>query len=164
MKKEIIKKYNEEFQAWLDGYNVRWRYTDCDNDWSDVKADGNPFILDNKNIEYVIDDDMIEYRIAERDGKQIECMMHNSIKWIPISTKEPVFTQRSAKKYRIRPDAPEFKWQWIYEVLEPEKNGYDKRFQISTPMTENQAFERYWNKTNIVKYYPLKESLEVDEG
>jgi len=79
MKREIIKKYQKEFDAWLNKEIVVWFYQDelekansiedlydnVDIHSRFVKEDGFPFTSDNLNIVFIVSDFKYEYRLSK---------------------------------------------------------------------------------------------------
>jgi len=74
MKKEIIKQFKEEFEEWLVGNTIQWFYSSEIANFSikelmriDRVVDdrGKPFILDNTDIIYIVNDENYAIRLAE---------------------------------------------------------------------------------------------------
>jgi len=51
----------------------------------------------------------------------------------------------------------EIVWQWIYEV-EPGTNGYTERFNLSSPLTEDEAYTKFRQSVTIKSYYKITKS------
>ena len=162
MKAETIKKYSSEFQHWLDhGANsVLWRYEDDKGEdlWHVVGNDGSPFTLDNENIEFIIYDDKVDLRKAERDGRQLEKLMHNTTVWQDSSTVDAAFLTRSAKEFRVKNEEP--KLQYLYKVI-PGENGYSTEWNLTGYMTRAEVDKRYLEADNIIEVLEMHDRLKL---
>lgn len=103
MNKEVIKKYREAFNYWLDGGRVWISYGE--NSW--FKSEKPEW--DSQCI-YVQDDEYSEFRRALADGKTIQ---HNPLMgrcptWTDINMSVYSFDE-GLKHYRIKPDESTFK-------------------------------------------------------
>lgn len=162
MNQETIKRYNSEFSHWVEHGedSVLWRYKeekgeDC---WRGVKSNGSPFTLDNTDIEYIVNDDMVELRKAERDGKQLEMLMHNTVNWRDTSTVDNAFLTRSAKEYRVKDE--EVKLQYLYRVV-PGECGYSTEWNITGYLTKKEVQERYVKGSNIIEVLEIHDRIKL---
>lgn len=119
MNKEVIKKYKEVFDYWLDGGKVWTKY--CG-----IYPDGNGWQLNDrefnsKDYKYIQDNKYADLRKAQADGKVIQYLQDDT--WRDVET-----TIVGGSEYRIKPEEPKFKvgdWvrvndvivqQWEYEL------------------------------------------------
>ena len=64
---------------------------------------------------YIVDDEWAELRKAQADGKQLEFNI-NGVEWICKTLMITEDTKiENVNKWRIKPDIPEYEWQWIYQ-------------------------------------------------
>jgi hypothetical protein len=118
MNKELIKKYKEEFEYWLDGGELLFRVNDR---WNLHKPDSDEFIYDyyngHKCTSIIINDEYVELRKNISNGKQIQ-YYGTSINggygesWNDCS-EENLFIY-DVKQYRIKQDEHKLKvGDWI---------------------------------------------------
>ena len=100
MNKEVIKKYKDVFDYWLDGGKVWFR--EEHGDWCKYS---NPKWEGSLNNHFVQDDQYFKLRKALCDGKVIQGLTIQRKEWVDI--KCPSFTDK-VTDYRIKPDEP--KW------------------------------------------------------
>jgi len=101
MNKELIKKYQTEFDHWLNGGEL---LTSIDKiNWEDV-TDNNSW--SNIDRVYIINDKYIEFRKALAEGKTIQ--IHNTFDDSWTDVPNPKFTGHK-DYYRIKPEEPQFK-------------------------------------------------------
>lgn len=101
MNKELIKKYQTEFDHWLNGGEL---LTSIDKiNWEDV-TDNNSW--SNIDRVYIINDKYIEFRKALAEGKTIQVKNRFDCFWQDLPN--PKFT-RPITDYRINPEEPQFK-------------------------------------------------------
>lgn len=116
MNKEVIRKYKDVFDWWLDGGKVwmrhvngaKWYYVEDNPHWS-------------SNEVYVQDDEYVELRKAQADGKVVQYYDSNYNEWVDG-------LQTGWKDYRIRPDEPTFR---VGEYLREKSTGKVVRVNIS---------------------------------
>lgn len=106
MNKELIKKYKEEFDYWLNNGSILWRsprVVGLTNEWLDTAAgtcDSDKLFTDD-DTEFVINDKYVEFRIALTDGKEIEYYVDGFAGWQKVKDfNNPV---QGAVNYRIKP-------------------------------------------------------------
>lgn len=109
MNTKRILKFKEEFDHFLHGGKVLSKYIGRYPDSNGWIERSNVWTT-NDELLVVINDDYIDLRIAEAEGKQIQYLLHNGLgnEWVDCTTKDLVFKQRSVKSYRIKPDKHEF--------------------------------------------------------
>lgn len=121
MNKELIKKYKDVFDYWLDGGKVLYKVNGtnfADREWL-YMTDNNP--VWNINFTYVQDDQYAEFRKVLAEGKSLEFYHEGYWNICNIHTfSYPV------NQYRIKPDEPKFKvGDWVkstkYQHLKPIK-------------------------------------------
>lgn len=111
MNKELIKKYNKEFNHWLNGGNILARYSNLDvNDiWTRIPL--SKYGWNTENTWFVIEDKYVEFRKALAEGKTVQCRQSFSKEW------KNVFYPRFdtlVENYRIKPEEPKFKvGDWV---------------------------------------------------
>lgn len=110
MNKELIKKYKAEFDWWLDGGSLRYK---DDKGW-----DTDDFFLnwscDSDDIKAIVkNDEYVEYRMAEADGKIVQ-MMDDGGRWFACSEPGPDYSLPPSL-YRVKHE-----WHWAQEAS-PEK-------------------------------------------
>lgn len=127
MNKDVIKKYKDVFNYWLDGGKVWFK-------------DGGPMLTDRwiKLVEpvtwctgmeynpiYVQDDEYAELRKAGADGKQLQVSYDCGKTWYDKSTKK--ISWNDNQLVRIKPDEPEFK---VGDWVKDSHNTYCKILEI----------------------------------
>lgn len=121
MNKELIKKYKDIFDYWLDGGKViakntrvvdTWVEVDCDEHWDCTD-------INDHKISFVKNDQYAEFRKALADGKIIQLAYRETctpIKWKDITdwgVNIPMFPS-PVEDYRIKPDESKFKvGDWV---------------------------------------------------
>ena len=106
-------KHRDEIIRWAK-QDVRknvWFRTESSSKWDLI---GNPAWSDNKI--YIIDDEWATLRKAQIDGEKIQRKTIDN-KWVDC-VGECAFTENifnSVTDFRIKPDVPEYEWQWIYQ-------------------------------------------------
>lgn len=128
MNKELIKKYKDEFDHWLNGGELLGRRIVADpNDGEEsytiwYKVDSvdswrmsNLLSKQQNNLQLIINDEYVEFRKAEAEGKTIQHFntVYTPHKWTDvIYDKHITFSDNIA--YRIKPEEPKFKiGDWI---------------------------------------------------
>ena len=117
MNKELIKKYKDEFDHWLNGGKVLSKQTLLP-EWSNCQ-DENIWKIPSNNITkvlIVIDDEYVEFRKALAEGKVVQKQDYYSKQWIDM--KNDNFHSASDTQYegvyRIKPEEPKFKvGDWV---------------------------------------------------
>ena len=109
MNKELIKKYKQEFEYWLNGGKLQAKFVY--DEW--VEAPKDIFSYNMVNFVLVIDDEYVEFRKALAEGKIIQYrnLKVNAFKnWQDLGNLKfnPNF------EHRIKPEEPKFKvGDWI---------------------------------------------------
>jgi hypothetical protein len=114
MNKELIKKYKEEFNHWLDGGQILY-YEAATSKWSYNVNDSSIWnILGSiDNVKIIIYDEYVEFRKAQVDGKIVEYEVTGRGE-SAFFTHKPGEKFNRGYKYRIKPDEPELKiGDWI---------------------------------------------------
>lgn len=109
MNKELIKKYKDEFDWWLDGGSLRYK----DNQGWDTDDFFLNWSCDSDDIKAIVkNDEHVEFRMAEADGKVVQFLdfLKN---WVDRDKSKPY--QHSPSMYRVKPE-----WHWTQEAS-PEK-------------------------------------------
>ena len=108
MNKEVIKKYKDVFDWWLDGGKILIKYTDdAHKNWSwinDVQAQN--FEWEDDSVLVVQDDEYAELRKAQADGKVIQ-WEYQEDEWSDLPDNY-TFGNCEVDEYRIKPDEPAF--------------------------------------------------------
>lgn len=117
MNKETISKYKAEFDWWLNNGKLLCKYTlDDETKWIDPKDNSSSFFNSPiKNILYIIDDEYVEFRKAQAEGKTIQ--LNDGSQYCPNWNKAypelTPFESYPLELYRIEPE-PEFKiGDWV---------------------------------------------------
>lgn len=117
MNKETIKRYQNEFNHWLNEGTLLWtRSRDTTKVWTPARETHTDFFSTNDEYYiYVINDEYVEFRKALAEGKTIQynpiTQYHN--RWDEIKSISPSKTD-SIKNYRIKQDEPRFKaGDWV---------------------------------------------------
>ena len=117
MNKELIKKYKEEFDWWINGDPICM--LSIFNEWSNHSYESyRAFKWENPNVVKAIvkNDSYIEFRKAMAEGKVIQYsrLVDDCPTWVDINMAVWPF-DKGAKHYRIKPDEPTFKvGDWCY--------------------------------------------------
>lgn len=158
MDRRSIGKYKYEFDKWVDGENVLFRkIVSNDKCWEEVSDDGRPF--GSSGYEFILNDDMVKFRKAEKDGRQIQYRYNTQDYWKDCTTRDYMFIQKSASYFRIKPDAVEKEWQWIYRdvtYISHNKNVLD--WGITKYMTKKEAIELFEQMKGVTEYYSIEKS------
>ena len=113
MNKELIKKYKEEFDYWLNGGSLEYKVFNYG--WAVSNNVTFNWELP-ENIEHiVIRDEYVEFRKALAEGKKIEFLDNVDNSWTPFDDR--VGFGNHIREYRIKPEEPKFKkgdWVIIY--------------------------------------------------
>lgn len=180
MNKELIKKYKNEFDHWLNGGKLQAYYkNDTHPKWwteEDSMKDSNQSIMEHilthntdvSKVVIVIDDAYIEYRKALVEGKTVEyeikTISDRHIRWVDIldqpncyNTKTKVFNYEIST-YRIKPEEPQFKvGDWvrdgdnIYQFIEPSSDySYQESLKRCT-LWKPKPDEWYWFWNTILE-------------
>lgn len=116
MNKELILKYNEEFNHWLKGGKLLYKHRDAET-WRDVNE---LHMWGELELLYVIDDKYVEFRSALAEGKTVQFNSNFPSKtpeaWIDITKIDIHNTPLSY--LRIKPiDTHEFKvGDWVLDT------------------------------------------------
>lgn len=108
MNKELIKKYKEEFDHWLDGGSLLLGQ-ESQSGWQWVV----PTIIswNNKDVVYIISDEYVEFRKALAEGKSLQANQSydefegQPSRWEDIPSSE--MTEYCVDFLRIKPEEPE---------------------------------------------------------
>ena len=118
MNKELIKKYKEEFDWWLDGGSIVIYRKDTNEFWDATTMLSWDPKLPIDDIVYIINDEYIEFRKALAKGKTLQHISASTGEWVDFNTGFE-YTPSSAfraniEHYRIKPDEPQFSiGDWI---------------------------------------------------
>ncbi len=116
MNKELIKKYKNEFDHWVNDGEILMHYG---NKWLPVTLDAKWefFISDLEKMGcfgYIINDEYVEFRKALAEGKSIQAKGKTGGYYIDILL--PVLFNLPVEKYRIKPEEHKFKvGDWVTE-------------------------------------------------
>lgn len=141
---ELIKKYKKEFDHWLNGGKLLFKWN-RESKWMSINT--NHEWRWSSNI-YIINDEYVEFRKALAEGKVVEFSTSRHLKDIWHTLETPIFNEDY--KYRIKPDEPKFKvGDWVVRL----RNNRVMQFHLSC---EQDSFELwkpkvgewcwFWNK------------------
>ena len=103
MNKELIKKYKKEFDYWLEGGEILKASWDFDSNelscWYHVKHDSDWNFLNIYEYKFIINDEYVELRKAQAEGKQNRLLTHTNI-WIDIDN---ILDKFPVELHRIKP-------------------------------------------------------------
>ena len=120
MNKDVIKKYRDVFDYWLDGGKVLEKSPDFEG-WFTMKES---IAFQCTNTVYVQDDEYAELRKAQADGKTILFISRVLCKEVEMCGTD--FTQPIGD-YRIKPDEPKFKvGQWMINTKTEASGGREQ--------------------------------------
>lgn len=113
MNKELIEKYNTEFNHWLNGGKLLSKHSN-DKNWYEATDPS----FNNVNVIYIINDEYVEFRKALAEGKTVQFHYINSTigldEWQTIKDVNELTFSHSIDLYRIEPEEPQFKvGDWI---------------------------------------------------
>lgn len=111
MNKELIKKYKDEFEHWLNGGKLQVK---CVNgNWFEVQGD--IFSCNMVNFVLVIDDEYVEYRKALAEGKTIQYYVDGFVGWQDVKSLNQSYIHPNS--FRIKPEEPKFKiGDWVRDL------------------------------------------------
>ena len=177
MNKELIKKYFEEFNHWLNGGKVISKYTLLSG-WSDCQSE-DIWRIPDENISkvlIVINDEYATYRKALAEGKIVEVAVdYNDIDgyiWECIEDEE--FHHFNIEEIRIKPDEPKFKTgDWVIHNGVPKRvtkavDGYidslDNEVAVimkeeSLELWEPEDEKYFWYKNDLVRFHETQTNL-----
>jgi hypothetical protein len=132
MNKELIKKYREEFEYWLNGGDLEIKFlNDTKARWKVVEKTANAlWDFEPNEVQYVIKDSYVEFRKALAEGKTIEW----NRKWEFTVPEEWVEITEDITRYvidvlRIKPEEPHFKvGDWVNEKGSETPRCLDKEY------------------------------------
>ncbi len=121
MNKELIKLYKAEFDHWLNGGKILFKYNINDKEWLHRSSKHMWDCSTSLNVVYVIDDKYVEFRKAAAEGKiiqryHIEVLEFGASKtmWIDIEIDD--VCKYPISSLRIKPRKHQFKageWCWF---------------------------------------------------
>lgn len=159
MNKEVIKKYKDVFDYWIDGGKLYMA------DKSETPLNWLPLepTWSSSDIIYIIDDEYLHLRKALAEGKVIQYnpLMSSHDRWddIPKENKLSPTKCDTIKNYRIKPDEPTFKvGDWVKDssdvyvpVIRVDANAI---YYISSKGTDGYIENWYILKNNIKPWKP----------
>ena len=145
MNKELILKYKNEFDYWVNGGKILMHY----GKWVPVSLDAKWefFIIDLEIIGsfgYIIDDKYVEFRKALAEGKTIQCNAREGqndityaafghLWWVDVTE-----FKYATNFYRIKPEESKFKVDdYIYDI------PYDKYYRITNILEDKVETETF---------------------
>lgn len=143
MNKELIKKYQTEFDHFLNEGKLLTR-TKSYFVWNDKINEDLMWNFEIKDIDIIIDDEYSELRKALCDGKTIQVYYKFNDTW--NDTIKPEFKD-NLSNYRIKPEEPEFK---IGDFVKNESIGLIKQYSLSDLEYDKTAT----NINNWIKWEP----------
>ena len=157
MNKETIKKYQAEFNHWLNEGRLLWTVARNKPNWTQAKETHTDFFNTNdKYYIYIIDDEYRELRKALAEGKTIQFNFGNfgpnktdfQNIWKDLDLSIGILSDRALpENYRIK---PEFKvGDWLYNI------PYNKYYRIENVLedrVETKTFRVYKSAINGIDY------------
>ena len=151
MNKELIRKYKDEFDHWLNGGKLQAKFVY--DQW--VEAPKDIFSYNMVNFVLVIDDEYVEFRRALAEGKTIQCNAKENENDITYTAyghmwwTDTTEFKYATSFYRIKPEEPKFKvGDWVVH------NGVIKQ----VTMTVNGLINSLDKQLVVIK---KEESLEL---
>ena len=130
MNKGLIKTYKAEFDHWLNGGTLLYRYFNYTKQnftaWEECNAEFSWNIVYLNAISIIINDEFVEFRKALAEGKTVQYNFGNHginkkdfpNKWKDLDISIGILADRaSPKNYKIKPEEPKFKvGDWVVEI------------------------------------------------
>lgn len=165
MNKELIIKYNEEFNHWIEGGTLQCIFhNDTEPSWEVCTDDELNRIFGNNEadleVSIVINDAYVKFRKAITEGKTVQynpITQYNN-RWDDIPNIDPN-VHDTIKNYRIKPDEPKFKVGDLVEVLytnNPKLIGVVEKLDISQAFIE-WGNGRSWKSFDKLAFWQPKE-------
>ena len=174
MNKELIKKYFEEFNHWLNGGKVISKYTLLSG-WSDCQSE-DIWRIPDENISkvlIVIDDEYVELRKALAKGKAVEYLDFKN-EWRDLRENCRKLEGVCLSKLRVKPERHKFKTgDWVihngkYKRVTKAVDGYidslDNEVAVimkeeSLELWEPEDEKYFWYKNDLVKFHETQTNL-----
>jgi len=174
LNKELIKKYQKEFNHWLNNENdssILVKYVNLNyapDGYQDWHEDGKVF-ESNLNYLIVINDKYVEFRKALAEGKTIQMYCNIEEEWFDSNNviKECGF-HCSVESYRIKPDKHKFKSEdWVKIYFSDGKSSDDHYIKQVEYCEEDfiqctDGSSVYFKNTKIEPWIPEKNELYWD--
>jgi len=110
MNKELVKKYKNEFDHWLNGGELLF-YFRFDDTWLRV-SDVYKWSTKLDDLLLIINDKYVEERKAQALGKQLQVSYDGGISWFDKSTRKIQWNNRQL--VRVKPEKSKFKvGDWV---------------------------------------------------
>lgn len=113
MNKVVILKFKEEFDYWLKGGSLWYKYGN-DKEWKFLEADSSEInhVFNPYNVKILINDELSEFRKALADGEIVQYYVDGFTGWQDVkSIKQPCMHPDS---FRIKLEEPKFKvGDWV---------------------------------------------------
>jgi hypothetical protein len=152
MNKEVIKKYKDVFDHWLDGGSILCRRKNNPKEsWNEIKE---PLWLDA--YLYTINDEYVEFRLALAEGKTIQ-VVESKDKWVDYEIGTPFY--QIPENYRIKPDESNFAvgdWvrhpesQSVYQINSLNIVHGTEHFELWTPQPNEWCW--VWDDSSYAPY------------
>ena len=174
MNKELIKKYFEEFNHWLNGGKVISKYTLLSG-WSDCQSE-DIWRIPDENISkvlIVIDDEYVELRKALAKGKAVEYLDFKN-EWRDLRENCRKLEGVCLSRLRVKPERHKFKTgDWVihngkYKRVTKAVDGYidslDNEVAVimkeeSLELWEPEDEKYFWYKNDLVKFHETQTNL-----
>lgn len=115
MNKIVVLKFKEEFDYWLKGGSLWYKYGN-DKEWRFLETDSSEInhVFNPYNVKILINDELSEFRKAVADGEVVQYYVDGFIGWQDVkSIKQPCMHPDS---FRIKSEEPKFKEDaWVRE-------------------------------------------------
>ena len=168
MNKELIKKYKDEFDHWLNGGKLHAKFVN--DPWEEAPED--IFSYSTINFILVIDDKYAEFRRALAEGKIIQYYVDGFVGWRDVKSLNQDYMHPGS--FRIKPEVPKFKvGDWVIH------NGVAKRVtkavdgyidsldnevavimkEESLELWEPEDGKYFWYKNDLVRFHETQANL-----
>ena len=162
MNKELIKKYKDEFDHWLN--DGKLLHKDEFGNWENTR---DIWDLRSERIKaIVINDEYVEFRKALVEGKTVQYYVDGFVGWQKVTSLDQPCTHPT--DFRIKPESPKFKvGDWVVhngvvkqvtKVVDGLIDCLDNQVAVimkeeSLELWEPQDKEYFWYKNDLVKFH-----------
>ena len=113
MNKVVILKFKEEFDYWLKGGSLWYKYGN-DKEWKFLEADSSEInhVFNPYNVKILINDELSEFRKALSDGEAVQYYVDGFAGWQDVKSLNQSCMHPTS--FRIKPEEPKFKvGDWV---------------------------------------------------
>jgi hypothetical protein len=118
MNKVVILKFKEEFDYWLKGGSLWYKYGN-DKEWKFLEADSSEInhVFNPYNVKILINDELSEFRKALSDGEAVQYYVDGFAGWQGVKSLNQSCMHPTS--FRIKPEEPKFQvgdWVRCYDL------------------------------------------------